>query len=207
MNSIHSNIPPGAAAPSFDSRQTPGAEITGEGPIKLLCLPAEWTLDDCFSVGDELALKSFRCGDPAAELRILTRTVSDTNSFLAAITEPLRDGLRIISPGEVRALKTILGTTVGDNQYTNPNPKESRCAPSCHIIFARVAEIALRRLIIVEGIFVERNGKAGNRFVDYYVAHSATVHEILLQAPIDRFDLLSRGLKQSMDNIQWHQSD
>lgn len=209
MNSIQPNMIAGAAASTTSEQlalQHEGIELKDEGPIRLLHLPADWVLEDSFSVDDgNWSLKSFRYLD--AELRVLGRGGIDAallNVFGVVLSQQLEADSRALVPEEVKSLRNILGTAIGDNQYTNPNPKESRCAPTCHIIFAQVLEISLRRLMSVEGIFIDRNGKARNRFVDYFTLVDRTrVHEIMLQAPLDKFDLHHRLLRRCLNSIQW----
>jgi len=186
--------------------------IENEGPIKLLRLPPGWRETNAFSGDDgKWTLKSFNivmCGD--VELRMYCRGNEQSTVNLLTLehvlTQPIDGEFRRVSGEEIALLQEIMGPLIGNNQYTNHNPFQSRCSPDCHLASVVVETPGGRPVLTVDGIFIEKNGKAGLRFRDTFVRQAVQNHlifEILLQAPLREFDGFANPLHAAMSQMHW----
>jgi len=208
-NLEHPRILEGTLPPSAAS-----LVVENEGPIKVLRLPAGWQQTNAFSGdGGKWTLKSFNLGtSDEVELRIYCRgndqTMVNLLTFDHVLAQPFDAEFRRVSGEEVSLLQEIMGPLIGNNQYTNHNPFQSRCSPDCHLASVVVEIAGGRPVLTVDGIFIEKNGKAGLRFRDTFVRQGEQSHlifEILLQAPLREFDAFAAQVHAAMSQIQWHQ--
>jgi hypothetical protein len=199
----------GTAAFALDQTST---IVQNEGPIKLLHLPPGWRETNAFSGDDgKWTLKSFSmaAGDDV-ELRMYCRgnehTTVNLLTFETVLAQPFDGEFRRVSGEEIALLQEIMGPLIGNNQYTNHNPFQSRCSPDCHLASVVVESPGGRPVLTVDGIFIEKNGKAGLRFRDIFITqavHSHMIFEMLLQAPLREFDSFAEPLHAAMRQIHW----
>jgi hypothetical protein len=186
--------------------------IENEGPIKRLHLPPGWRETNAFCGDDgKWTLKSFSIGAcDDVELRMYCRgnehTTVNLLTFETVLAQPFDGEFRRVAGEEIALLQEIMGPLIGNNQYTNHNPFQSRCSPDCHLASVVVEAPSGQTVLTVDGIFIEKNGKAGLRFRDTFVrqaVHNHMIFEILLQAPLREFDCFADPLHAAMRQMHW----
>lgn len=205
----------------LNSRRDPGSNSTpsassvtrvvhDEGAIEFIELQARWHLVTSFADDRGVSLlKIFRPQpEHGVELRVSRRLHKReaVDAFMQALVEPLTAHSRPVGVEEVVFLQEVMGAWLGNNQYTNKNPLRSRCSPAVHLSQVNIEASAAQRVLCADGIVVDRDGKASQRFRDYLAlvqAEDGIMLELLLLTPMPHFEPFATQLRAAMLMAGW----
>ncbi len=124
-----------------------------------------------------------------------------TSSVPAGTTFPL-------TPEQIRALHVVLGlNTVGDNQFTNNEPKGNRNYPVFHLASAELVPLNGRTVLRAVGNFQNENGLPGNEYAGILFPSKTQpdeIEEIFFQAPTrGKYLRYLNAFEQTLKTVEW----
>jgi hypothetical protein len=183
------------------------------GAIHTIQLPHAWRVaSTSFSHGGEWMLTTFSpLASPKIELRIFCRgdkvTISDATYFSTLLKQASNHVIALKSE-HIIALKNVLGPTVGDNQYVNLNPPNSRYAARCNLLQGRILNVQQRPVMMIEGLFTATNEEV-TKFLNVYInvnRGGQEVQEVFFQAPLLAYQSYYRQVRMALESIKWFEN-
>lgn len=180
------------------------------GAIHTIQLPHAWRVaSTSFSHGGEWMLTTFSpLASPKVELRIFCRgdkvTISDATYFSTLLKQASNHVIALKSE-HIIALKNVLGPTVGDNQYVNLNPPNSRYAARCNRLQGRILNVQQRPVMMIEGLFTATSEEV-TKFLNVYInvnRGGQEVQEVFFQAPLLAYQSYYRQVRMALESIKW----
>jgi hypothetical protein len=180
------------------------------GAIRTIQLPHGWKVaSTSFAHGGEWMLTTFApLKNPKIELRIFCRgdkvTISDATYFSDLLKQASKEVIEL-KPEHILSLKNVLGPTVGDNQYVNQNPLNSRYAARCNLLKGRILNVQKRPVMMIEGLFTE-GGIDLTKFLNVYInvnRGGQEVQEVFFQAPVLAYAQYYRQVRIALESIKW----
>lgn len=180
------------------------------GAIHTFQLPHGWKVaSTSFSHGGEWMLTTFSpLANPKIELRIFCRgdkvSINDANCFGELLKQATQQVI-VLKPEHIMEMKNVLGPTVGDNQYINLNPPNSRYAARCNLLQGRILHIQQRPVMMIEGLFTT-SGDEVTKFLNVYINVNRSgqdVQEIFFQAPLLAYQSYYRQVRIALESIKW----
>ncbi len=180
------------------------------GAIHTFQLPHGWRVaSTSFSHGGEWMLTTFSpIANPKIELRIFCRgdkvSINDAGYF-SELLKQATEQVIVLKPEHIMEMKNVLGPTVGDNQYINLNPPNSRYAARCNLLQGRILHVQKRPVMMIEGIFTA-SGDEVTKFLNVYINVNRSgqdVQEVFFQAPLLAYQTYYRQVRIALESIKW----
>ncbi len=180
------------------------------GAIHTIQLPPAWRVaSTSFAHGGEWMLTTFSpLKNPKIELRIFCRgdkvTISDATYFSELLKQATREVIEL-KPEHILSLKNVLGPTVGDNQYINQNPPNSRYSARCNLLKGRIINVQQRPVMMIEGLFTA-GGVDVTKFLNVYIninRDGQDIQEVFFQAPLLAYPVYYRQVRMALESIKW----
>ncbi len=178
------------------------------GAIHTIQLPHGWKVAST-SFSHEWMLTTFcPLANPKIELRIFCRgdkvSLDDANYFSEMLKQATQKVI-VLKPEHIMAMKNVLGPTVGDNQYVNLNPPNSRYAARCNLLKGRILNVQERPVMMIEGVFTT-SGEEVTKFLNVYINVNRSgqdVQEVFFQGPLMAFHTYYRQVRMALESIKW----
>ncbi len=154
------------------------------GAIKQFMLPDKWSEQ---RAGTALGVRWEKIFSPyeaaGVEIVVSYRGVPLDDASRKVLSFLLKQGEKDeLLPEEILALRTVMGVaTIGDNQYTNPHPKDSIDGPEFDLETISVKPISAKMVLFVEGRLKNRRRHAGILYQPG--SEGRVVEELFLQVP------------------------
>lgn len=181
------------------------------GAIHTFQLPHGWRVaSTSFSHGGEWMLTTFSpLANPQIELRIFCRgdkvTINDATYFGTLLNQASEHVIPLKSE-HIIALRNVLGPTVGDNQYVNLNPPNSRYAARCNLLQGRILNVQRRPVMMIEGLLTAGGDVDVIKFLNVYINVNKSgqeLQEVFFQAPLLAYQSYYRQVRIALESITW----
>ncbi len=181
------------------------------GAIHTFQLPHGWRVaSTSFSHGGEWMLTTFSpLANPQIELRIFCRgdkvTINDATYFGTLLNQASEHVIPLKSD-HIIALRNVLGPTVGDNQYVNLNPPNSRYAARCNLLQGRILNVQRRPVMMIEGLLTAGGDVDVIKFLNVYINVNRSgqeLQEVFFQAPLLAYQSYYRQVRIALESISW----
>lgn len=135
------------------------------------------------------------------------------NSVAAAqFGKVLNNNFQVLTPDEIVQLRIILGSkNVGNNQYSNTEPRGSNSFAACKIMEAKVIELNDEPVLSVRCQFQDINGNPGLETLGIYFEDNHNrggfIQQIYYEAPdMEEYQKYLPQYQALLKSIQWRKS-